>query len=62
MFREQHHDLQSEGKHFSQTLNGDEEKETWQNLARVLDRVFLVFYILCFAGVTIVFMANIIEG
>lgn len=49
-------------KHFSETDNTDEERETWQSLARVLDRLFLLLYILCFAAVTLVFMLNIING
>jgi len=62
LLKEQLHILTKIEKHFSETDNSDEEKETWQDLARVLDRVFLALYILCFTVVTLVFMIDIMNG
>ncbi|KAL4239553.1 acetylcholine-gated cation-selective channel [Mactra antiquata] len=45
--------------HFEDTDTTEENKEDWQKLARVLDRIFLCLYILCFAIVTLVFILQL---
>jgi len=49
-------------QHFSHDDSTEVEQEDWQRLARVLDRMFLAFYIVCFIAVTIVFVVQMTEG
>jgi len=49
-------------QHFSHDDSTEVEQEDWQRLARVLDRIFLAFYIVCFISVTIVFVVQMTEG
>lgn len=45
--------------HFEDTDNTEENKEDWQKLARVLDRIFLLLYIVCFAAITLGFILKL---
>jgi hypothetical protein len=49
-------------RHFA--LNDEEEnvREDWQKLARILDRVCLLLYILCFSIVTLIYVLKLISG
>ncbi|XP_045214474.2 neuronal acetylcholine receptor subunit alpha-10-like isoform X3 [Mercenaria mercenaria] len=59
LLREQNRTLEHIQKHFVHTDDTDDEREDWQTLARILDRIFLLLYILCFAIVTTVFVLKL---
>lgn len=59
LLREQNRTLQHIQKHFVHTDDNEDEREDWQRLARILDRIFLLLYVICFAIVTIVFVLQL---
>lgn len=59
LLKEQNRTLRHIEKHFVHTDDTDFEREDWQKLARVLDRIFLLLYIVCFAVVTVIFVLKL---
>ena len=43
-------------RHFEASDNEENVREDWQRLARILDKVCLLLYIICFAAVTLVYI------
>jgi hypothetical protein len=59
LLREQNRTLQHIEKHFVHTDGNEDEREEWQKLARILDRIFLLLYVVCFVIITIVFVVQL---
>ncbi|XP_052781836.1 neuronal acetylcholine receptor subunit alpha-10-like isoform X2 [Mya arenaria] len=62
ILKEQLKELQAIRSHFLVDDTTEVEQEDWQRLARVLDRIFLCLYVLCFTIVTLVFVLQLTGG
>lgn len=57
---EQNQTLYKIEKHFMRSDDTDDDREDWHNLARILDRIFLLLYVLCFVALTLAFVLQLI--
>lgn len=57
---EQNQTLYNIEKHLVRADGTDNDREDWQKLARILDRIFLFLYVVCFIVLTMTFVLQLV--